>query len=66
MAVYAAIPPHPHIHTSTHVQSYLARPRIESFSLTADMMYISQNCPRIMRAIFEICMRRTKVWARGV
>jgi hypothetical protein len=51
----------------THIrapsQAYMARPRVESFSLTADMMYISSNCPRIMRALFEICMRRNKVKA---
>jgi activating signal cointegrator complex subunit 3 len=36
------------------MQAYVARPRIESFSLTADMMYCSQNVPRIMRALFEV------------
>ena len=40
-----------------HLQAYVSRPRIDSFSLTADMMYVSQNAPRIMRALFEICIR---------
>lgn len=31
---------------------------MDSFSLTADMMYVSQNAPRICRAAFEICLRR--------
>eukprot|EP00798_Chlamydomonas_sp_ICE-L_P004882 gene4882-34647_t len=31
--------------------------QMESFSLIADMMYASSNAPRIMRAIFEICLR---------
>ena len=38
-------------------QAWIGRARLESFSLTADMMYVSQNAPRIMRAVFEICLR---------
>ena len=41
------------------VQAYVSRARAESFSLTADMMYVSQNAPRICRALFEICLRRS-------
>ncbi len=37
----------------------MSRARMESFSLTADMMYVSQNAPRICRALFEICLRRS-------
>lgn len=37
----------------------MARARTESFSLTADMMYVSANAPRICRALFEICLRRS-------
>jgi hypothetical protein len=52
-------------HLSTHLsphasplpQAYISRPRLESFSLTADMMYISSNCPRIVRALLEICLK---------
>lgn len=40
-------------------QAYVSRVRMESFSLTADMMYVSQNAPRICRALFEICLRRS-------
>ncbi len=36
----------------------MTRARMESFSLSADMMYVSQNAPRICRALFEICLRR--------
>ena len=39
-------------------QAYVTRARMESFSLSADMMYVSQNAPRICRALFEICLRR--------
>lgn len=40
-----------------HAQAYIARARIDSFSLIADMNYVSQNAPRICRAVFEIAMR---------
>ena len=39
-------------------QAYVSRARVDSFSLTADMMYVSSNAPRIARAVFEICLRR--------
>lgn len=39
-------------------QAYVSRARVDSFSLIADMMYVSSNAPRISRAIFEICLRR--------
>ena len=41
------------------MQAYVGRARAESFSLTADMMYVSANAPRICRALFEICLRRS-------
>lgn len=31
---------------------------MHSFSLTADMMYVASNAPRIARALFEIAARR--------
>jgi hypothetical protein len=31
---------------------------VESFSLTADLMYVASNAPRIARALFEIVARR--------
>ena len=40
------------------VQAYVSKARVESFSLTADLMYVAQNAPRICRALFEICLRR--------
>lgn len=39
-------------------QAYISRARVDSFSLTADLMYVSSNAPRIARALFEICLRR--------
>lgn len=40
------------------MQAYISRARLESFSLTADLNYVSANAPRIARALFEICLRR--------
>lgn len=40
------------------MQAYVSRARVDSFSLTADMMYVSSNAPRIARSVFEICLRR--------
>lgn len=39
-------------------QAFVSRARVDSFSLTADMMYVSTNAPRIARAVFEIALRR--------
>ncbi|MEW5302418.1 MAG: hypothetical protein WDW36_005207 [Sanguina aurantia] len=40
------------------MQAWISRAKVESFSLIADMMYVSSNGPRIVRAVFEICIRR--------
>jgi replicative superfamily II helicase len=49
---------HPTNMPSFILQAYISRARVDSFSLTADLMYVSQNAPRIARALFEICLRR--------
>jgi len=40
------------------IQTFVSRETVEAFSLVADMMYVSQNAPRICRAIFEISLGR--------
>jgi activating signal cointegrator complex subunit 3 len=40
------------------LQAYISRARVDSFSLTADLMYVASNAPRIGRALFEIVARR--------
>ncbi|XP_074592624.1 DExH-box ATP-dependent RNA helicase DExH14 isoform X2 [Curcuma longa] len=40
------------------IQVYISRGSIESFSLISDAAYISASLARIMRALFEICLRR--------
>lgn len=43
---------------SVLIQVYISRGSIESFSLISDAAYISASLARIMRALFEICLRR--------
>ena len=40
------------------MQAYICDPKLESFSLIADMVYVEQSAARPMRAIFEICLYR--------
>lgn len=40
------------------IQLYISRGSIEAFSLVSDAAYISASLARIMRALFEICLRR--------
>ncbi|CAB57421.1 U5 snRNP complex ATPase subunit Brr2 [Schizosaccharomyces pombe] len=40
------------------LQSYISRQRLDGFALVADMVYVTQSAGRIMRAIFEISLRR--------
>ncbi|CAL9109847.1 unnamed protein product [Musa acuminata var. zebrina] len=40
------------------IQVYISHGSIESFSLISDAAYISASLGRIMRALFEICLRR--------
>lgn len=40
------------------LQAFISRTRVESFSLIADLNYVSQNAPRLARALYEICMNK--------
>ena len=40
------------------IQSYISRNRVEGFSLVSDMGYVAQNVTRIVRALFEIVIKR--------
>jgi pre-mRNA-splicing helicase BRR2 len=44
------------------LQAYISRLRLEGFALQCDMVYITQSAGRIMRALFEIALKRG--WAR--
>ena len=43
------------------LQAYISRLRLEGFALSADMAFIQQSASRLMRALFEIALRRN--WA---
>ena len=44
------------------LQSYIARFRLEGYDLNADLVYVTQSAARIMRALFEISLK--KGWAQ--
>lgn len=39
------------------MQVYVSRMNIESFSLVSDQAYVAQNAGRIVRALFEVCLK---------
>ena len=43
------------------IQSYVSRAQLNSFSLISDMSYVNQNVVRLIRALFEIVLKRS--WA---
>ncbi|KAJ6868687.1 DExH-box ATP-dependent RNA helicase DExH14 isoform X2, partial [Populus alba x Populus x berolinensis] len=51
-------PSNKHGKISILIQLYISRGSIDSFSLVSDASYISASLARIMRALFEICLRR--------
>lgn len=40
------------------LQSYISNLKLEGFALMADMVYITQSAGRILRAVFEVCLKR--------
>ncbi|KAI1885583.1 hypothetical protein AGOR_G00205300 [Albula goreensis] len=40
------------------LQSYIGRGEVDSFSLISDLSYVAQNAARIVRALFEIALRK--------
>ena len=40
------------------LQAYVSQLKLDGFALVADMVYIQQSVGRIIRAIFEICLKR--------
>jgi pre-mRNA-splicing helicase BRR2 len=40
------------------LQAYISKLKLDGFALGADMVYVQQSAGRLMRAIFEICLRR--------
>ncbi|KAG0180469.1 DEIH-box ATPase [Apophysomyces sp. BC1034] len=44
------------------LQAYISQLRLDGFALVSDMVYVTQSAGRILRAIFEICLKRG--WAQ--
>ncbi|KAJ3190089.1 DEIH-box ATPase [Gaertneriomyces sp. JEL0708] len=44
------------------LQAYISGLKLEGFALVSDMVYVTQSAGRILRAIYEICLKRG--WAR--
>ncbi|KAK7208425.1 Sec63 Brl domain-containing protein [Myxozyma melibiosi] len=40
------------------LQAYISRLKLDGFALMADMVYVTQSAGRLLRAIFEICLKR--------
>ncbi|KAJ1033874.1 hypothetical protein NDA16_000082 [Ustilago loliicola] len=40
------------------LQSWISQLRLDGYVLAADMVYVTQSAGRILRAIFEICLKR--------
>ncbi|KAH9932327.1 Sec63-domain-containing protein [Fomitopsis serialis] len=40
------------------LQAYVSQLKLEGFALVADMVYVQQSAGRILRAMFEICLKR--------
>uniref|UniRef100_A0A6N2NHC6 RNA helicase n=3 Tax=Salix TaxID=40685 RepID=A0A6N2NHC6_SALVM len=51
-------PSNKHGKISILIQLYISHGSIDTFSLVSDAAYISASLARIMRALFEICLRR--------
>ncbi|GAU12731.1 hypothetical protein TSUD_122230 [Trifolium subterraneum] len=51
-------PSNKHGKISILIQLYISRGSTDSFSLVSDASYISASLARILRALFEICLRR--------
>ncbi|XP_028753755.1 DExH-box ATP-dependent RNA helicase DExH14 [Neltuma alba] len=51
-------PSNKHGKISILIQLYISRGSMDAFSLVSDAAYISASLARIMRALFEICLRR--------
>lgn len=40
------------------LQAYISNLKLDGFALVSDMVYVTQSAGRILRAIFEICLKR--------
>lgn len=40
------------------MQAYISQLKLEGLALSADMVYVTQSAGRLMRCLFEICLKR--------
>ena len=40
------------------VQAYISNLKLEGLALASDMVYVTQSAGRLMRCLYEICLRR--------
>lgn len=48
----------PHAKINVLLQAYISRLKLEGLALMADMVYVTQSAGRIIRALFEICLKK--------
>ena len=48
----------PAIKINILLQAYIGRLKMDGFALNSDMIYVTQSAGRIVRAMFEICLKR--------
>ncbi|EQL02923.1 Sec63 domain protein [Ophiocordyceps sinensis CO18] len=47
-----------HAKINVLLQAYISRLRLSGLALMADMVYVTQSAGRILRAVFEICLKK--------
>jgi pre-mRNA-splicing helicase BRR2 len=40
------------------VQAYISQLKLEGLAMASDMVYVTQSAGRLMRCLFEICLKR--------
>lgn len=48
----------PHAKINGLLQAFISRLKLEGLALMADLVYVTQSAGRILRAIFEICLKK--------
>ena len=48
----------PHVKINVLLQAFISRLKLEGLALMADLVYVTQSAGRILRAMFEICLKK--------
>ena len=48
----------PHLGVFITLQAYISQLKLEGLALSSDMVYVTQSAGRLMRCLFEICLKR--------